>query len=508
MPGTIDFEFRFSRPAPAPRDGDAPMRILVLADLSGRANAGRCETGEALARRRTVRVDVDGFERIMARLAPALSVSLEGVDTRLVFSSLDDFHPDTLYRRLPVFAALRELRERLADPSTFADAAAALRAAGTAPAPDAGPSTAPATAAAAAESDADTVARLLGHPAGKAGAAAPSRAGGIDAFIRRAVAPYVTPSADPFQDVYLRSLDDATGAMMRALLHHPEIQALEARWRALHALVDALDPDEALQVHALDISRQEVAADIAAAGPDLQASGLQRALTDQGPGAAEGHPWSLVVSDLHFNAAAEDVTLLAALGALAASAGGPVIAAADPGMLGCRTLAECADPAAWPSGDEAAARIRALRASAQAPWIGLCLPRLLLRLPYGPTTDPIDAFSFEELPPEEDHEAFLWGTAAFHVAALLGRSFRESGWDMQPGDHLELEDLPAHSYEDADGEVHMTPCAETFLGERAGQAMLERGLMPLLSYRNRNAARLMRVQSLAATPAPLAGAWR
>ena len=154
----------------------------------------------------------------------------------------------------------------------------------------------------------------------------------------------------------------------------------------------------------------------------------------------------------------------------------------------------------------ASKRWQALRESAAAPWIGLALPRVLLRLPYGPQTNPVERFEFEELSPGRDHEAYLWGNPAFACAMLIGTAFAERGWSMEPGDHLDIEDLPAHTYEEA-GESKMKPCAEVCLGERAGTAILDRGVMPLLSYRNRNAARLMRFQSLADPPAGLRGPW-
>lgn len=77
---------------------------------------------------------------------------------------------------------------------------------------------------------------------------------------------------------------------------------------------------------------------------------------------------------------------------------------------------------------------------------------------------------------------------------------------MEPGDDQDLVDLPAHVFEQ-DGERHLQPCAEVLLTERAGEAILARGFMPLLSYKNRNAVRVMRFQSIAQPSSPLAGAW-
>ena len=93
---------------------------------------------------------------------------------------------------------------------------------------------------------------------------------------------------------------------------------------------------------------------------------------------------------------------------------------------------------------EAEQRWRLLRTSAVAPWLGLALPRVLLRLPYGQKTDPVESFAFEEMPGGRDPEAYLWGNPAYACVRLIAAAFAENGWDFNPGDVLELDDCPAH----------------------------------------------------------------
>jgi type VI secretion system protein ImpC len=77
---------------------------------------------------------------------------------------------------------------------------------------------------------------------------------------------------------------------------------------------------------------------------------------------------------------------------------------------------------------------------------------------------------------------------------------------MTPGDRQELLDLPCHSHIDA-GARGLTPCGEELLSQRMAEAILAHGLMPTLSFKNRNAVRIARFQSLAGPPAPLVGPW-
>jgi len=206
--------------------------------------------------------------------------------------------------------------------------------------------------------------------------------------------------------------------------------------------------------------------------------------------------------------ASEDLDLLAFIGAIASQAGGPFLMSADARFLGCPSLATAPDPTAWhATGADAEKRWQALRQSSVASWLGVAFPRFLLRAPYGKRNDPVEQFDFEEMKSAFDHESFLWGNPAIACAFLIGRAFLDNGWDMELGDQRDIGDLPAVMLE-RDGEKQLLACAETYLSERAGEAILAQGLMPLLSIKNQNAARLLRFQSLAAPVQPLSGPWR
>ncbi|MDH3918090.1 MAG: type VI secretion system contractile sheath large subunit [Rhodospirillales bacterium] len=516
MPGPLEFEFRFARPDGRParrRDAESPFRILVMGDFSG--GCPRAEAG-CLEDRPLIPVDIDNFDRAVARLAPRAAISLEGraADAQeIAFGALDDFHPDALAPKLEVFRELWRLRERLLDPATFEETAAGMtRDAeqasasedGPGPAPDAAPDAAP-------EDHGATFERLLGRrvePGTDAGGPTVAQTGATRELIERLVEPHLVRGADPErQRLLVAAVDDGLAREMAAVLHDPAFQTLEAAWRGLYWLASSLETGEELSIHLLDASKQELAADIGAAGAELEASALYRRLVEQRAEGPDGEPWSLIVGDYRFGPAEEDLSLLAALGAIASRAGGPFLAAADPALLGCRSLAETPDPGDWTGLDpETAGAWQVLRRSAVGPWIGLALPRVLLRLPYGRQTDPIEAFAFEELPGVREHEAYLWGNPAFACALLIGQAFQENGWELQPGDRLDIADLPAHSYTE-EGESRLKPCAEVLLSQRAAEAVLARGIMPLLSHRNANAVRVLRFQSLAEPPTALAGPW-
>ena len=515
MPGRMELDFQFTQPQAKPvykdvREG--PLRILVLGDFSGRANRGSLEHSGALAERPLVSVDVDNFDDVLFRFGPRLAVALghaEVATATVELKCLDDFHPDALYRRLAIFQAFREMRERVSDPATFAQEAQELQRLMSQD--EAGKPDAQAPAGQRPEDDEATLTRLLGRsPADKpqARTADEGRPVDLSQFIKGLIQPHVVPDVAPQQGQLIGSIDEATSVQMRALLHDPAFQALESAWRGVHWLVSELDLGEEVQLFLLDVSKQELAADLAAGRDNLGETGVYRCVVESAVQTAGGQPWSLLVGLYEFGMTAQDLGLLAGLGTVGSRAGGPFLAGADPGIFGCRRLVDAPRPTDWTERNaDGEVWWQALRGSGVASWIGLASPRVLLRLPYGSENDPTEAFDFGELTGSADHEGLLWGNPAVACAMLIGAAFQERGWSMRPGDLLEIGDLPAFTYRE-DGESRLKPCAEVLLAEPAARAMLERGVMPLMSHSNLATLRLMRFQSIADPPAALSGPWR
>lgn len=520
MAGRLQFDFTFSnsqQDPPARQTSNRAMRILLMGDFSGRGNRGLHDSGDKLAEHTIVNVDIDNFNDRLARFAPQLHLPIgdqpeSGMSIQ--FAQLDDFHPDELYQNLILFQELKDLRNRLMDPETFPQAASELRHEALAPEQPAKPISEATSDAksASVEDDSSTFARLLEGQISenvKTSTHLPHNMPEslIQQYARDIVRPYTIPKADPFQPQYVAAVDEAISEQMRSVLHHPDFQSLEALWRSVYRLITSIETDQDLKLYLLDITKDELAEDISATQGHLEESELYRMLVEKSAGTLGGDPWSLLVGDYTFTSEADNLTLLASLGAIGSQAGSPFLAAADASLLGCRSVVETPDPRDWKLKDaETEQAWQKLRNSSVAPWIGLAHPRILLRMPYGKDSDPLDYFEFEELRHQREHKSYLWGNPAFACVMLIAMAFQIKGWSMEPGDYLDVENLPAHIFEE-DGESQMMACAEEFLTERAASAMLERGLMPMMSYRNRDAARLMRFQSIAEPLKALAGPW-
>ena len=482
---------------PRRREQGEPFRLLLMGDFSGRAAAR--DRGEVAPLRRPLAVDAAEVDRAVAALAPALAVAVPGQPDEIVRpASLEDFHPDQLFARLALFEEPRRLRRALragAGDDTFAAVEAWLRqATGTARLPDA----APAPSAGTVESEASALERLLGRA--PAVPAPVSRAGALQGILEKAVRPHVTSEGDVQRRAMLQSvLDDAIAAQMRAVLASPALRAAEAAWRGVDRLARAVDTDQELSLALFDACPQDLDDALAAAGGALAGSEVHRLLLDQ------GRSWSVIAVAWQFGLDLAELKRLAALGALAARGGAILLADASLTLLGCAAPEQAADPSRWQTaGGDVADFWQALRESPLASSIGLVLPRVLARLPYGRKTDPIEAFPFEELSGAATRSPSaerLWGSGAFALAQLHAAAFREQGWSGSV-DGAELDDLPSHTFDD-DGESRLAPAGEVAWPERAVEPLLARGITPLVARRDRAALHLVRACSIALPPTSL-----
>lgn len=489
-------------------DAETPFRILVIGDVTGRANRGLVDP--AADAHKPLQVDRDGLDSAIRRFAPELRLNVPAAGAAALvikFETLNDFHPDRLFDRLDAFQALRTLRERLHNRDSYEAAAAEVRS-WVAPAARAvPPARGPKPPDPELSEGEQVVRKLLEEQGRRAPERAPRGGGDWEAFLQEIVAPYIVVREDPQQAELISAVDRATGALMRAVLHHPAFQGLEAAWRSVDFLVRRLETGTDLQLWLLDACKAELIAAFTDRS-DLRSSWIHRVLVERTVGTPGGIPWAVLIGNYTFETSPDDLTILSAMARLAHAAGAPFVAAASARVLGCESLEHTPDPDDWRRPDEAdTERWTELRRSPKAAYLGLALPRFLLRLPYGREGERLEAFEFEELPDGGPHDAYLWGNPAFGCAYLLGRAFSEHGWGLRPGAVHEIDDLPIYVFEE-DGERRVKPCAEVLLTLRGAELILDRGLMPLLSFRDRDIVRLARFQSIRDPLTPLAGRWR
>ncbi len=491
----MQYEVSFGRIA-RPQQPAGPtkrFRLAVLGDFSGRANAGKLETGEALGKRKPIQVDVDSLDDVLARMKLSLTLNLaeggeEAAAVAVPLNSLDDFHPDQLVENVEMFESLLTLRRNLASTAGFARAAKeVLSWSGEDALPP--PRRRSRGAAVATDKRLSDFARLTGR---KGAVLEESPA---DELVRRLVGPFVQPSRDARQPELTARVDDALSAAMRRVLHHPDFQTAEALWRTLDLLVRRIETGPRVQIVLYDVSAEEWAADLAATDV-LEETGLHAMLVEQPAMDADQGPLSAVIGLYGFEMSPPHADLLGRMAQVAAAGGAPFVSAIEPDAL--QTPMEDQNPLirqAWTALQE----LRAAR------YLGLATVRFLLRMPYGKRSDPIDAFKFEEFTREAGLSGMLWANPAAAAGLLLAQAWSKAGAKMQPGQVSVIGDMPYYVYAAPDGDQVALPCTERLWSERQTARAGSYHVMPLVSLRGRPEIRLAGSASVAGPV--LAGPW-
>lgn len=500
--GGVDLSAGESSSAARP-SSPTPFCMAILGDFSGRASRGLVDA-KTVGERRAILIDRDNFDEVLAGLKVELHLATaEDVPIVLRFSELDDFHPDRLFEHA-AFRKLRELRARLQDPSIFKEVAQEMGlSARQGQDPGAGTvddSAAPTPVRLASGSLLDELIEetetrgVIDRPARKSD--------DVRQFAQQVAAKYAVAARDPRQAESVATVDRAVSDVMSSILHHPDFQALEALWRAVFLLVRQLETGPQLKLYLFDISKAELAADLKASS-DLRNTGIFRLLVEKGIHTPGADPWAVVVGNYTFGPDKNDLDLLSEMAKVAKQAGTPFLAGASSRLLGVDSLDHLLHPMdqTKPAGEWSE-----LRRLPEADFIGLALPRFLIRLPYGEQTSPVESFDFEEFAGSPSRECYLWGNPAFVVSLLLAEAFSVAGWGMRPDSVAQLDRLPLYMYK-VEGESVVQPCAEVLLTQDAVERILEEGIIPVISYKGRDSVRIARFQSIAQPPRALAGGW-
>ena len=315
---------------------------------------------------------------------------------------------------------------------------------------------------------------------------------GVQHFIAEMLAPgRATERVDKnIVDAMIAEIDSRLSAQINAIIHHPDFQRLESAWRSLKFLIDKVDFRENIKVEMLNCSKEDLLNDFEDS-PEVPKSGLYKLVYSREYGTFGGKPLGLMVGNYEFDAGPQDISLMQKIASVAAMAHAPFISAAAPKMFGEETwenLPNLKDLKSLFEGPQYA-RWHAFRESEDARYVGLTMPRFLLRLPYGASTVPVKSFNFEE-DVVGSHEKYLWGNAAVAMATRVADSFAKYRWCpniIGPQAGGTVEDLPLHQYE-AMGEIQTKIPTEVQLTERREYELSEEGFIGLTFRKDSNQA--------------------
>ena len=292
-------------------------------------------------------------------------------------------------------------------------------------------------------------------------------------------------------DEHIASLDEQISRQLDAVMHHPDFQRVESTWRGVKSLIDQTDFRRNVRIELLDISKDHLVQDFEDA-PEIAQSGLYFHTYTQEYDTPGGEPIAAAISNYEFDRSPQDVALLRNISKVAAAAHMPFIGSVGPAFFGKESMEEVAAIKDIGNYFDRAEYIKwkAFRDSDDARYIGLTMPRVLGRLPYGPDTIAVRSFNYIESVKGPDHDKYLWANASFAFAANMVKSFISNGWCVQirgPQSGGAVTGLPIHLYDLGTGNQVKIP-SEVMIPETREFEFANLGFIPLSYYKNRDYA--------------------
>jgi type VI secretion system protein ImpC len=297
----------------------------------------------------------------------------------------------------------------------------------------------------------------------------------------------------------IAQIDALLSAQLNEIMHAPEFQKLEGSWRGLNYLVQQSETSTMLKLRVMNVSKRDLLRDLERAA-EFDQSALFKKVYEEEFGTFGGAPFGALIGDYEFGRHPQDMALLEKISNVAAAAHAPFISAANPQLfnldsytdLGApRDLAKIFDTVEY-------AKWRSFRESEDSRYVGLTLPHILMRLPYGPETIPVEDFNFKEDVDGTDHSKYLWSNAAYAFGARLTSAFAKHHWCAAirgvEGGGL-VEGLPAHTFKTDQGEIALKCPTEIAITDRREKELSDLGFIPLVHCKGTDYAAFFGAQS-------------
>ncbi len=305
--------------------------------------------------------------------------------------------------------------------------------------------------------------------------------------------------ADQMISARVAQIDHLISLQLNEILHNAQFQKLEATWRGLKYLLDQSETGTQLKIRILNASKKDILRDLQRA-PEFDQSALFKKVYEEEYGLFGGEPFGALVGDYEFSKHPEDLELLEKVSQVAAAAHAPFLSAASPELLNMDSFTNLDQPRDIGKIFESTeyAKWKGFRESEDSKYVALTCPRILMRLPYGRDTAPVEGFNFEEGVDGTDHSRYLWGNAAYALASKMTQAFATYGWCVAirgvEGGGL-VDGLPSHTFRTDSGDVALKCPTEIAITDRREKELADQGLVPLVHCKGTDKAAFFSIQS-------------
>jgi type VI secretion system protein ImpC len=323
----------------------------------------------------------------------------------------------------------------------------------------------------------------------------------VKEFVAQVLDGSMTVGRDADQMITQRvaQIDHLISLQLNEVMHHPSFQKLEGTWRGVKYLLDQSETGSMLKIRVLNVSKKDLLRDLQKAA-EFDQSALFKKVYEDEFGIFGGEPYGAMIGDYEFSKHPEDLELLEKVSQVAAAAHAPFLSAASPELLNMPSFTSLDQPRDIGKIFDSTeyAKWKSFRQSEDSKYVCLTCPRILMRLPYGAATKPVEGFNYEEGVDGTDHSKYLWGNAAYALGTRMTSAFALYSWCTAirgvEGGGL-VEGLPAHTFHTDEGDVALKCPTEIAITDRREKELADQGLVPLVHCKGTDKAAFFSIQS-------------
>lgn len=297
----------------------------------------------------------------------------------------------------------------------------------------------------------------------------------------------------------IAQIDKLISKQLNEVMHNPEFQKLEGSWRGLFYLVNQTETGDTLKIKVMNVSKKDLLKDMEKAS-EFDQSTLFKKIYEEEFGMFGGAPFGALIGDYEFGNHPQDLTLLEKISEVAAAAHAPFISAASSTLFNLDSFTDLGTPRDLAKIFQSVeyAKWKSFRDSEDSRYVALAVPHILMRLPYGPESVPVESFNYEEDVDGTDHSKYLWGNAAYALGSRLTDAFAKYHWTAAirgvEGGGL-VAGLPVHTFKTDEGDVALKCPTEIAITDRREKELADLGFIPLVHAKGTDYAAFFSAQT-------------
>jgi len=323
----------------------------------------------------------------------------------------------------------------------------------------------------------------------------------------------VTINKQTIDDV-IAGIDKELNEAVNRVLFDPKFRQLEGVWRSIAELESATDFGKNIVLGLWDVTKEEINDDISSNVADWTNAELFSVLYNKEYDQHGGSPYGAIIGLMDFNQSDEDLGFLKGMASICKKSHVPFVGSAAPEALGKPRFDDVVElkevegvlSRTW----------RMFNKQEESAYVGLTLPRYVVRTPYKDHSlrdiglrfteqqawlDPVDETQSAEAVVLEKRErrdaGYVWGSSAMLFAQNLVRSFRDSGWcqyirGVDSGGTID--NLPTLSRDPLTDELE--PPVEAVIPDSLEFSLARAGFIPLVWEKGTSKATFFSAQSM------------